>query len=700
MKIVSSLVRSVLSSLDSYAVAESIWKTASRFDEFNIHAKRPSLRKFLESCKLFCPDPIDGWVLPDALWTAICRKQPSLGHYPMGEIAERAFKKTIVVLTVQIPSHGWTSPNQSEREVYGGFCRSLKQLGVEGLLTLFVSHYFFEMSIDQLRRSRGRFQPDFNLWYNFTRKGRFASPAAERKLRQAMANECEEMAALFMPFLKECITRKDPARIVVGLARVAGGPIPKRVPKAEKRQDRGKPFVNVIVGRKSLTELKKSYEVDEKATRLLLHTGHPNVAFSFDSLERALGHSVHSLTKDLLDIGVTVYMSDLYAKRERYFLGRKIGIIMPVRHPKIWTEVQPELERSVSFLGRDDFSIQFVKHNDRTDRPPRAPTEPNKGCICLLSGGLDSVAGAIWALEKGLKPVFVSHYANPVLSGIQKSLVRRLEEKYDQPLQHIGVFVARSTGERVSYPLHSPPRSIMAQYLRSFLFLSLATAVALELGIGRIYIFENGPVALNPRFSEARVNTRTAHPQFIAHFSTLIKAIFGAKLSIENPFSCLTKGEIVSTLGQLGFQDLLSRTNSCWIWFKVPVVARQRGIGKYSGRHDGECLPCILRRVAVDHAGLWERDTNYLTDIFNGFPNLPRDTIMTLADYLRFCQNVRALSDAELLFRFPDLSAYAEGVHPRELVAMYRRHSEEVIHCFRARSNNMFQEIFTCALTE
>ncbi|MBA7702855.1 hypothetical protein ES703_111630 [subsurface metagenome] len=240
----------------------------------------------------------------------------------------------------------------------------------------------------------------------------------------------------------------------------------------------------------------------------------------------------------------------------------------------------------------------------------------------------------------------------------------------------------------------------MAQHLRSFLFLSLATALALESRISKVYIFENGPIALNPLFSEARVNTHTAHPHFLTSFQTMIKSIFRVELHIKSPFVYMTKGEVANILAKPIVQDLVKATSSCWNWFKIPVIAKNLSITWRKESHDGDCLPCILRRTALHRAGLWQNDAQYLTDIFAYYSTHGKsgDTFKALAEFLRFCRNVKSLSDVELLLYAPDFSVYEEGTDAKELVQMYREHAEEVIRCFRAKSTTQLRQVFASML--
>jgi hypothetical protein len=222
----------------------------------------------------------------------------------------------------------------------------------------------------------------------------------------------------------------------------------------------------------------------------------------------------------------------------------------------------------------------------------------------------------------------------------------------------------------------------MIQFLRSFLFLSIASVVAVESKINQIYLFENGPVALNPMFSEGRVNTRTAHPRFLELFQKLIRALFKVKLEIQNPFLYETKGEVVSRLAQPEFRGLVRKTCSCWNWFSVPIRADRIGRGAFKGPHDGDCLPCVIRRASVEQAKLAGSDVSYLMDVFDEFSRLDVPHQVLIADYLRFCRNVEMLEGDSLLLEHPDFSICAQNVEARGLIAMYQRHAREMIRSF------------------
>lgn len=771
MNMATALTSAALKSLSDENITASLSGTALALTEACERIKTRPLRSALKGAGFDCSKPIDGWSLPDAVWLAIVRRQPGLNSYPLGEIAERSVKKTLINLMLQegTPNGFDARLNLGEREIQEHLRRSLKHLGHNGLLGLFLSQYFFETSIDYLRRPSGKVGSDWSYGYHFSKKNRMVSAKAEQKLRQTLNKQCKTLAAKFFPSSSKGKLKPESIeqRIRTGLGEQFGS----QLAEVKKEPGRSKPSVNVILGTKSLAEIRRSYTVSTKAKRVLLHGKNPNIRFSLDVMEAWLGHSLHPLVKDLLEIGIAVHMSDLYTSRKRD-LGRQIGIFMPVRNPTLWSAARAQVERTVASLGRDDFHIYFVKRQDGAGQARKFFLTNDERCVCLFSGGIDSVAGAAWALDHGMTPVFVSHHAISLLaSKIQKPLVSQLEKTYSQELasfritevtleklkrgrvpkvvveklqllknrafmkpeefssalrkkighsqtaryeslilkharelQHISFFLNKSATRKGPHRLHKPSGGIMAQHLRSFLFLCVAATVALESGISTVYICENGPVALNPLFSEARVNTRTAHPHFLAYFQALIKTIFGVELRIENPFSYLTKGQVTGILARTELRDLLARTSSCWNWFKVRLRAKPEGHPRFKGNHDGDCLPCIHRRTAVNRADLWRSDARYLKDVFTDYPELSRDkklgrdTKIAIADFLRFCENVISARDSEILLRAPDFSVYEEATDTKELIEMYREHAREVVRCFKTRSNKKFQDDFASVL--
>jgi 7-cyano-7-deazaguanine synthase in queuosine biosynthesis len=621
----------------------------------------------------------DAWALPDALWNAACVSRPHLRSFPLGESCERAFKRTVIDRLES--AHGAPAADADD------------DAARERLAADFVARFFFETCLDRLRRpgplARG---------YHFSKSGRLLSLAAEARLRARLRAQCAELAGRYVAAAATPDGRVlDDERAAQACEAACGRrPAPAR-PRPEARR------LNVVEGRADRAALEsRGFTLAARPTRLLLHERHRNVAFSFAPFESRLGRPLHSLVKDLLDLGAVVFMADQHTRRDRE-LGRRLGLLMSMRHPEAWAAAREPLRRMLAQLGRDEVEAHFVRQREPAD-PPAFRLVDDQRCVCLFSGGLDSTAGAAWLLQAGRRPVLVSHFAGGPLAGLQQRAAQALEARFATTVERVAFVTARRKDvqvvdprRRARYKLGRPPRTVMTQHLRSFLFLAAAAAVALESGIRRVYVFENGPLALNPSICEGRVNTQTVHPHVLASFQELVRRAFGVDLVVENPFAALTKGEVVRVLAQPGLGALVAQTNSCWNFSRVRAHAEKLGCPK-DVRHDGDCLPCVLRRTAVHAAGLDADDAPYLVDVFGAYPRLAPDAVLGLADLLRFCRNVLSADDDALLRQVPELSVCAPGSDPHALGAMLRRHAFEVRQGFRERANAAFRRDFASVL--
>jgi 7-cyano-7-deazaguanine synthase in queuosine biosynthesis len=334
-----------------------------------------------------------------------------------------------------------------------------------------------------------------------------------------------------------------------------------------------------------------------------MHGPQRNVRFEFKSLEQTIGRGLKPLVKDLLEIAVAVFISDQCYPNNRYQF-RKICIQVPVRKPSAWKRASDKLTQTIDFLTGDWYDFRFVRIKEglSTAMPVEKPSpELHYSCVALLSGGLDSYSGAKSLAENGEHPLFVSHCAGGKSHGSQKKLVEHLQSKFKKQFTHCRVSVTRFNTEHSIMRLRSPSGRLAVQFSRSFLFLSLATALAVELGIRRIYIFENGPIAINAAISESRINTKTAHPRFLQLYRELVRLVFGIDIEIVNPYLYKTKSQVVETLLSRQFRSSIKIATSCWQTSKVQLRAVEKGLpkGVFKGHHCGVCFPCILRRVSL-----------------------------------------------------------------------------------------------------
>ena len=393
----TALMKGALRSVTCQTIAEPILTTILIMTDFFDGLNDSSIEESIEFLGLKSCLPIDAWTLPDALWLAFISRKPELNYYPMGEITERTVKKTVANLIAKTDSEDI----QNSQNIKNRMCDFWQKRGRRELLKKLLTEYFFEIFMDQLRRTNNNFQIDFGYRYNFDKHHCFVSLKGENKLRGILREQCREKVSLII----QNLVKKD-----------SGGKIELTKTKFTKAVSKvfGQPYfelnqfdkinkskMNVILPTLSQKKLRHNYDIDQRPLRLCLHKPYANVLFSFDNLSGAVdeGKNLNSHVKDLLDIGASVYMSDLYIGRYPS-LKRHIGLLMPVRHPAFWEEVKEELEMAVSSLARDEFVVEFVRTKDRTDKEFKFSPASDSSCVCLLSGGLDSLAGAIWILEK------------------------------------------------------------------------------------------------------------------------------------------------------------------------------------------------------------------------------------------------------------------------------------------------------------
>jgi hypothetical protein len=150
-------------------------------------------------------------------------------------------------------------------------------------------------------------------------------------------------------------------------------------------------MVNVVVGRRPPKYYRCRFAV-VNPMRLILHNEHGNVSFNFEDIKGSIKSCLDSLVKDLLDIAVTVFLSDQHIERDEN-LARKISILIPVRNPKRWNAAKRRLVQIIAFLIQSEFDIHFVQGEKDVSKFTAYETRDSNDCVCLLSEGLDNAAG-------------------------------------------------------------------------------------------------------------------------------------------------------------------------------------------------------------------------------------------------------------------------------------------------------------------
>jgi 7-cyano-7-deazaguanine synthase in queuosine biosynthesis len=399
-----------------------------------------------------------------------------------------------------------------------------------------------------------------------------------------------------------------------------------------------------------------------RAADVVLEPG-VNLFTGAQDFETSVGQST-TLERDLLLVGAAVFAADRAVLRgEREEFARRLEVSIPVVNVGRLAPVREELERVLRFLSRDDWRLDLRQESGRAELGTRA--EGGEGTTLLLSGGLDSLGAAIELGREGRPTQLVSHIThNTVSRNAQRQIVGLLQDA-GYAVTHCPVFVSSQKNDR--NPAHDQESS---QRTRSFLFLILAALVARRSGHGRVvWLAENGHMAIHLPLVSARLgafSTHTANPEFVRLMQGVLSNVLGRPITIENPFLYRTKGEVVATIRGV-LPAAIGASVSCW---RTPRAKAQK-------THCGVCIPCFVRRVALEVGG--NDPTEYERDPWQ-IPLQDQESDDTgrrnLVDLGIFVQRVEAASDDEMLHQWPELLVPA--INQADAIALYRRFVAEV----------------------
>jgi 7-cyano-7-deazaguanine synthase in queuosine biosynthesis len=400
-----------------------------------------------------------------------------------------------------------------------------------------------------------------------------------------------------------------------------------------------------------------------KTLRLNLGGSNANVSLQIEDISRRMVADIPDVLTDLLEVATYVYCADQLVSRgggAAQALGadwrRRLNFVVPVREPDLWTlpEVSESLARLLAFMSDEDLRFEFVPASSPAPRssyfdfPDQEGAEFSAEEVALFSGGLDSLAGAVEALEqRKCRLVLVSHQASTKLAGHQRHLARELGSRFPGRVLHVPVRITKSGIRTVE----------TTQRTRSFLFAALAIVVG-RLTDSRLRFYENGVVSFNLPIASQVVGaraTRSTHPRVMRDLDAFLSALLGEVIEVQNPYIWKTKAEVASVLAQSGHSDLLPHSVSCSHVYNMTKLKT----------HCGRCSQCLDRRFATLAVGLGETDPEemYEVDLLTG----PRDEGVdrTMAEsFVRHAQEFVKMSDVGFVGRFGGHVARAAGGFP------------------------------------
>ena len=305
-------------------------------------------------------------------------------------------------------------------------------------------------------------------------------------------------------------------------------------------------------------------------------------------------------TWDFTTIALSVATADNSISRKESADGwtREIDLTIHLCNPLIWEPVKDILQKTLRFLTGDFWHLTFKEDGDAFPRYHQLrfwrdeDRYENMDSVCLLSGGVDSLIGAIDLTSDGKQPIFVSQTVRGDAEA-QRYYANKIN--------------ANSRHFQWSHKIHNTKEesegSTRGRSIIFFAFAALAaSAITTHNGAPvNIYVPENGFISLNIPLNPGRIgsfSTKTTHPVYIKGLQTIWDQL-GMNIKLIMPYKFKTKGEMLSECkNKLLLETLIGDSTSC---------------GKYSRhgfQHCGRCVPCMVRRAAFIKAQMTDNTTN------------------------------------------------------------------------------------------
>lgn len=301
---------------------------------------------------------------------------------------------------------------------------------------------------------------------------------------------------------------------------------------------------------------------------------------------------------DLLSIALSIVAADFAALRAESPDGwtREVELDIAVIDAPFWTTQARALAEALAFLTTDRWILRFHEGGAQPG-VPRDPFRPQDNCVVLLSGGLDSLVGAIDLAAEGRKPFAISQ---TVRGDARKQI--DFAARIGGGLSHL----------QVSHAVNLSRTKETSQRARSAIFLSFGVIVATALQAyheGKtipLFVCENGFIAINPPLTGGRLgslSTRTAHPEFLGRLQGVLDAA-EIRVNLVNPYALKTKGEMLQgCLDPTLLKAEATRSTSCGRF------------QRFNYQHCGRCVPCQVRRAAFLAWGEVPDTTRYVYEL-------------------------------------------------------------------------------------
>lgn len=338
---------------------------------------------------------------------------------------------------------------------------------------------------------------------------------------------------------------------------------------------------------------------------------------------------------------------------------REFELHVAVDDPAFWQTATATLEATLGYLTTDRWTLSF--HPRSALVSPQQSIARDADTVSLLSGGLDSLIGAIDLSATDCKPMFVSH-TEPGDAAKQRAFAQTIYPGAPQI--------------QTAHAAHTPAPHETSQRSRSLVFIALGvlgattTSAHSDGEVVRLVLPENGYIAINPPLTPARVgslSTRTAHPTVLGGVQEVLNTA-DLRVEIQNPYEFMTKGEMLDQAADKTFtKRFAASSTSC---------GRYR---RFNYTHCGRCVPCQVRRAAFLRAGVADSTTYVYENLgirdedHAGFPDV-RD--VGLAIQRRNGTTIERWAGASLASKYIDDTAPYLSMLDRAVVELNALHMQ------------------------
>lgn len=292
----------------------------------------------------------------------------------------------------------------------------------------------------------------------------------------------------------------------------------------------------------------------------------------------------NTMVLDFFDMVAYICYTDFYTPRDEDVNNQeKLNITVPVNNLDKFNEIKEDVEILLSYMTNGEkwiVNFEYVRDIKKVGREQKSICNGIKyNSVCVLSGGLDSMAGSV--NEKKNKTIFVTFETNPIEVNNSNDVYENLIKNDDN--KHI-----------VIKKIDLDKNEHYTERTRSLIFIASSLLYADYYGINEVKIYENGIMSLNPKFNFSRRVTKTTNQKTLFFINRILEKL-EINIKVTNPFKYKTKADIVKIIPKEYDKYITNFTRTC---------SKNSGIRHFRNKkkgnfHCGVCIACILRQIGM-----------------------------------------------------------------------------------------------------